>query len=387
VFTSFTLSQTGMVKHWRKERDKGVNAEKGWRRSMVINAIGAAATGVVLCVVTATKFKHGAWIVITAMPFIVAMFLAIHRHYESVQVQLRRGRVKPGELGAVRIVLLVNDFDAATAEALGYVRSIRPKEVHAVYATPGGVVPPSVQDRWRIFSGGASDLMPLAGTGLSAVRHYVEAIPREPNDFVTVVVPEVIRGGLLSYLLSRRDLIRLKAGLLTLPNVTVADVPVTHPPELPEGVDPRPLIPLRTVSLVFVSGVNDATIRAVNYARSMQATETRAVTFELDPETTENIEMSWFDTRIGIALDVLEAPFRDLTGPMLEEVRRYTARADTVVTVVMPEVIVAKWRHNLLHNQNALFVKRLFLFEDRVVLTSVPWVLDAKPAMKDAANA
>jgi hypothetical protein len=81
-------------------------------------------------------------------------------------------------------------------------------------------------------------------------------------------------------------------------------------------------------------------------------------------------------------LDIVETPFRDLTGPMLDEVRRYTQRAGTLVLVVVPEFIVSKWRHLILHNQNALFVKRLFLFEPNVVLSSVPYVLgdDREPA-------
>ena len=78
-----------------------------------------------------------------------------------------------------------------------------------------------------------------------------------------------------------------------------------------------------------------------------------------------------------IPLDIVEAPFRDLTGPMLDEVRRFTSRPGTLVLVVVPELIVSKWRHLLLHNQNALFVKRLFLFEPNVVLSSVPYVLEA----------
>ena len=129
---------------------------------------------------------------------------------------------------------------------------------------------------------------------------------------------------------------------------------------------------------MFISGVHDASIRAVNYALSLGGSETRAVYFELDPEEAHTIEREWFDRRIGVPLDILEAPFRDLTGPMLDEVRRYTARPDTLVTVVIPEFIPTKWRHFLLHNQNALFVKRLMLFEERVVLTSVPFLLGAE---------
>lgn len=76
-----------------------------------------------------------------------------------------------------------------------------------------------------------------------------------------------------------------------------------------------------------------------------------------------------------IPLDIVEAPFRDLTRPMLEEVRRVTAKPDTLAIVVVPELIVSKWRHLLLHNRNALFVKRLFLFEPNVILSSVPYTL------------
>ena len=79
---------------------------------------------------------------------------------------------------------------------------------------------------------------------------------------------------------------------------------------------------------------------------------------------------------MDIPLDIVEAPFRDLTGPMLDEVRRFTVRQDTVVNVVIPEFLVDKWRHYLLHNQNALFIKRLFLFEERAVLSSVPFIVE-----------
>ena len=150
------------------------------------------------------------------------------------------------------------------------------------------------------------------------MRRYLKGLPRQPNDFVTVLIPEVVRERLFSYLVLRRDVIRLKAGLLTVPNVAVADVPVVEERGLPVGVDAKPLIPQRTVALVFVSGVSDATIRAVNYAQSLDAGETRAITFELDPETVQRIESDWFDHRLGLALDVVEAPFA-VRVPMLRE--------------------------------------------------------------------
>ena len=151
-------------------------------------------------------------------------------------------------------------------------------------------------------------------------------------------------------------------------------------------MDARPLIPQRTVTLVFVSNVNDATIRAVNYARSIGAAETRAIYFELDPEAVNanRLEQEWFDSQMGIPLDIVEAPFRDLTGPMVDEVRRFTVRSDTVVNVVIPEFVINKWRHLILHNMSALFIKRLFLFEERAALTSVPFPLEDPRAARAA---
>ncbi len=378
VFTSFTLSQTGMVRHWLKEKHKGPEAAKGWQHSIVINAVGASATALVLVIITVTKFQHGAWIVIVAMPLIVLVFMAIHRHYASIAAQLRLGTVRPGEPAVNRVVFLVSDLDAACAEALGYVRSFRPQDLHVLYPSPDAL-PADLNERWREFSRGGPALEPLSlgrGDLLDAVRGYVRRIPRGEHDFVTVIVPELVRERFAIHLLRRRELFRLKAGLLREPGIVVTDVPVLTEGPTPIGVDGRPLIPQRTVALVFVSALHDATVRAVNYARSLGAAETRAVYFDLDPDEAQRMEEEWADRNMGIPLDVIEAPFRDLTGPILEEVRRATVREDTLAMVVIPEFVVRKWRHMLLHNQHALFVKRLLLYEPRVVLSSVPYILE-----------
>jgi amino acid transporter len=377
VFTSFTLSQTGMVRHWLKERHRGTDAAKGWRRSIVINVIGAVATGVVLIVVTITKFAVGGWISISAMAALVPLFLSIRRHYDAVIAQLRLRRVRPGATGTNHVLLLVTQMDAATAEALGYLRSFRPEHFSALYAGPGHVTP-ELRDEWRAFCMGQGPELqdlPDHGSLLERVRGHVRDIAITPEDFITVVVPEVVGKSLIAHLLRSRALFRLKLGLLRERGVVVTDVPVQVEGGRPVDVDGRPLIPRRTVALVFVSAVHDPTIRALNYARSLGASETRAVYFDLDPETAHHIEEEWVEAAVDIPLDVVEAPFRDLTGPMLGEVRRYTADADTVCSVVVPELLVSKWRHLLLHNQNALFVKRLLLTEPRVVLSSVPFVL------------
>ena len=380
VFTSFTLSQSGMVVHWLRERHRGTDAAKGWKRSIAINAVGAIATGVVLAVVTVTKFAVGGWISITAMAVLVPLFMSVRSHYLSVMVELRRGTVRPGDFGVTHAVLVVRDLDAAAAEAIGVVRSIRPAgSFHALLALEDGdVVPAELQERWRSFSMGAPDLEPLPirdGGLLESVRRHVRTVDRAANDFVNVVIPEMIRGGLGAYLIRQRSLIRLKAGLLREPNIVVTDVPVLEQDGRAIGVDALPLIPARTVALAFVSSVNDATVRAVNYAEALDATETRAVYFDLDPEEAHRMQEMWVEKRMRIPLEIVEAPFRDLTTPMLEEVRRSSSRDDTLVFVIVPEFVVRRWRHLLLHNQNPLFVKRLLLFEPRVALSSVPFVL------------
>jgi hypothetical protein len=202
----------------------------------------------------------------------------------------------------------------------------------------------------------------------------VRALPVGHHDIVNLVVPEIVREGLVRYVLRARDLIRLKSSMLREGNVAVTDVPVVLRPGDPLGAG-RIQIPSRTVTIVFVGAVNAVSLRAARYARALGATETRAITFELDHEEVRRVEEAWFDAQLEIPLDIVEAPFRDLSVPMLREVRRHSDREDTIVNVVIPESIVSHWWQLPLHNQTALFVKRLFLFEDRVVVTSVPYVL------------
>jgi amino acid transporter len=386
VFTSFTLSQSGMVVHWLRERHKGPAAAKGWRRSIVINVIGATATGLVLLVVTVTKFTAGGWLSMTFMAILIGVFVSIHRHYAWVMAQVRRGTVRAGAVGVNHLVLVIRELDDAAAEALGVVRSIRPAELRVVHPTsdPDGDVPFELQERWRAFSMGAPALEPIPygrESLLEAMRTYVRSIERRPEDFVNVVIPEMVGGSLLGYVFRRAPLIRLKSGLLREPNIVVTDVPV--PVHAVEEVAARPVIPKRTVAIVFVSAVHDSTKRAVNYAESLEASETRAIYFDLDPETSNRMQEEWGMSGMRIPLDIVEAPFRDLTRPMLEEVRRFTAKPGTLALVILPEFIVSKWRHLLLHNQNALFVKRLFLFEPNTVLSSVPFVLGEPVGTKE----
>jgi amino acid transporter len=377
VFTSFTLSQSGMVRHWLRERDRGPSAAKGWRRSIVINAVGAGTTGVVLLVIASTKFIHGAWIVIGAMPFIVLVLLAISRHYERVRRALTGPATSSVTVASNRFVFLVRDVGPATNEALVYLRGLRPIEVTPLY-----IGEQDGFDRaalwWAGHAARFGALQRLArtqhGVGHDLVA-YLKAMPRETGGFVTVVIPEVVQGTSLWHLLVRqRRSLFLKARLLFTPEVVVTDVPLV-PEEVSAAAarQDRAEEPTRSVVLLPISAVHEGSIRAADYARTLHASHLEALYFVFDLETQQEVVDAWWASKAPVPLSLVEAPFRDLGPPLLEEIRRHTARPGTVVTVVLPEFLVTRWWEQPLHGQTGLFIKRLLLTEPGVVVTSVPY--------------
>ena len=379
VFTAFTLSQTGMVRYWLKAAKEGGERAEGWHWRLAVNAVGAIATGLVLVIVVVTKFMDGAWIVITAIPLMILLFYAVHRHYAAVREQLSLKDVAIlKETPRNQVVIVVEGIDQALAEAVGYVRSFAGEGFRAVHVHTSAEAP-DLRERWRTFSRSDVELDVLDAKNGDAVRTliaYIRAIPREEQDFVTVVVPEQLTKRSFVAAFRKRQSFGLKLRLLREPQVVVADVPVLVTAADAGRTDVRPMIPRRTEALVFVSSVNDAAMRALNYARSLRATRARAVFFALDPEQATEIQRQWEEFRVPLELDIVEAPFRELDAPILEELRRVTRRADSLAIVIVPEFRVRKWRHQILHNQRALFMKRLLLFEPHVVLTSIPYQLD-----------
>jgi hypothetical protein len=115
-------------------------------------------------------------------------------------------------------------------------------------------------------------------------------------------------------------------------------------------------------------------LRAVNYVRSLGLDDAGAVFFAFDSEEAERVRQEWRRGRVNLPLEVVEAPYRDLGDPLLDYLRPLTADPAARVSVVMPELVFNGMRQ-LLHNQRALYIKRLLLFEPRVILSSVPYHL------------
>jgi hypothetical protein len=182
------------------------------------------------------------------------------------------------------------------------------------------------------------------------------------------IVPELFERRSLLAAIRRRTSFLLKLRLLGETGLAVTDVPVVI------GTLPPSFTRSHASCRVLVSGVHAASLRAANYARSLGFEDTRAVFFASDRYEAHDVRQQWRHEDASIPLEAVEAPFRDLGQPLLASVREITADPGAVAVVVMPELVVSG-ATRLLHNQRALYVKRLLLFEPRVILTSVPYHL------------
>jgi amino acid transporter len=359
VFTAFTLSQAGMVRYWHRSSDPGR------RRRALVNGIGATATGLVTVIVIQTKFTQGAWMVIVAVPVLILLFLLVHRHYQGVarRLRARAGAVRSVGRATNRVVVYVEDLDAATELGAWYAQEIAGRDYNAVYVPGNGR--PDPRGGWWELGRVPVETLPASDKPTEALLDYVWGLPHSESEFVTVVVPELFEKPSLTDAIRRRSTFSVKLRLRKEPGVVVTDVPLVV------GTEPPPT---RLAVRVLLSGVQAASLRAVNYARSLGIEDTRAFFAAFDEADLRRIELDWSHADLDMPLDVAEAPYRDLGDPLLGYLRALTADGETAVSVIMPELVFTGWQA-LLHNQRALYLKRLLLFEPRVILSSVPFHL------------
>ncbi len=220
VFTAFTLSQIGMVRHWQKERSPG------WVKSAIINGIGAFLCGVVTVIIGVTKFKEGAWIVILLIPIIVAGFVAIHKRYAIVSRQLD---LAPGEevhryAGQIS-VLLVPRVHRGILVALEYARQMK-GECQAVHITLSDRGLFEVQRAWQAHAPDVP-LHVLASPYRSLIdpmRDYVDGLRETyPDHLITVIVAEAVSKSWAHRLLVENVASQMKDAMANRPGVVVAN--------------------------------------------------------------------------------------------------------------------------------------------------------------------
>ncbi|MFB8788739.1 MAG: APC family permease [Potamolinea sp.] len=217
VFTSFTLSQAGMVRHWFNERSSG------WRPSAIMNSIGALATLIVLGVIITTKFIAGAWLVVVAIPLLVILFLAIHRHYQYVARRLTIEGVAPRsyiprpkpEVVTHPAIVIVGQLNRGTLEALDYARSIA-DEIVAVHVDIGTTDRDKLQTRWSELQRDIP-LVILDSQYRSVVSPIVDFLSdyesQHPDVLSTVIIPAFVTRNWWESILHNQTTWFLKAAL------------------------------------------------------------------------------------------------------------------------------------------------------------------------------
>ncbi len=254
VFISFTVSQTGMVRHWTRllHRETDRAARRRMIRSRVVNTIGLTITGTVLVIVLLTKFLRGAYLALIAMSLLYLLMLGIRKHYQSVRKELSidangSARQLPSRVHAI---VLVSKIHKPTMRALAYARASRPFMLEAVTV----VVDP--EDTARLQRDWDARDIPVPLRALDSpyrevtrpVVDYVKSIRRDsPRDLVVVYVPEYVVGHWWEQVLHNQSALRLKTRLHYTPGVMVASVPwqLSSSEGVEERAEAKPMITRR----------------------------------------------------------------------------------------------------------------------------------------------
>jgi amino acid transporter len=221
VFVSFTLSQAGMVIHWRRLR------EPGWKSSAVVNGFGAIVTGIVLTIVAVTKAAEGAWIILVMIPVLVGMFEVTRRHYDHVAAELTLRGWQPSPAGRHVVIVPIGGLQRAVVKALRYARTLS-ADVRAIYVELDPMATDALREQWKEWGQGVH-LVVLDSPYRSLMEpllDYIEALQEtEPNAYVTVILPEFVPHRLWQHLLHNQHALLIKGALLFKPNVVVTSVP------------------------------------------------------------------------------------------------------------------------------------------------------------------
>ncbi|MEU6484177.1 APC family permease [Streptomyces sp. NPDC046887] len=233
VFVSFTLSQTGMVRHWNRHlrTEKNPAVRRRMVRSRAINAFGATFTGLVLIVVLATKFTHGAWVALLGMVIFYGVMSAIRKHYDRVAAEISAPD-EPGDETArpsrVHSIVLVSKLHRPTLRAVGYAKLMRSDKLEALSVNVDPAETKALRDEWerRSINVPLKILDSPYREITRPVIEYVKSIRREnPRDAVSVIIPEYVVGHWYEHLLHNQSALRLKGRLLFTPGVMVTSVP------------------------------------------------------------------------------------------------------------------------------------------------------------------
>jgi amino acid transporter len=230
VFTSFTLCQAGMVRHWTRELPTATGARQrlGIQRSLLINALGAVLTAIVLLVVLVTKFTHGAYLVVIAIPVLYVLMQAIRRHYSQVREELLPDDESAMLPSRVHAIVLISTLHKPSQRAIAFARASRPDTLTALTVNVDDDDTHSLRQQWE--QRGIKIVLKVIESPYREITrpvvNYVKNLRRaSPRDVVCVYIPEYVVGRWWENLLHNQSSLRLKGRLLFEPGVMVTSVP------------------------------------------------------------------------------------------------------------------------------------------------------------------
>jgi len=239
VFLSFTLSQTGMARHWWKNRhlparqlsgkERVHRYDPGWRWKLAINGLGAVTTAIVTLIFAITKFRDGAWIIVLLLPAVVTSFYAIHRHYKSLAQDLSLEHYgQPPPSRRHRVIMPVSAIHQGTLEALDYAMSLS-NDVTAVHVSIDQDQTKKLQHKWSWWGKGAR-LVVIESPYRTFLEPFLEYVNElcailQPNERLTIVVPQFIPKHWWHNLLHTQTAFWLRFMLLNKRGVVITEVP------------------------------------------------------------------------------------------------------------------------------------------------------------------
>ncbi len=378
VFTSFTLSQGGMARHHLRTR------EPGWRHGLLINGVGAATTMVVTIVVVVTKFTHGAWAVIVFVPLAVLTLTRMNRRYVEESLDLEPLEPLPPEPGEPPIVLLlIEQLDRKTLHAVQYAKTVRSRSIRALHLAKDPASTASLERRWgELMPDVPLDVLRGCSDAASGVAGYLASLPGATD--VNVILPGPAAPGPFERLRRWRAGAALARALLPYPNARITlvrDHPgpghvltTEHEGRQRLRALPRP----QHEVLVLVDRADRATLRAVRYARSLGASDVRALHAALDEGHQEWLIAEWMRLQIPIPLDIVECWDRDVARSIERSVVELMGKSREI-TVVMPRRDYPTLRQRILHDRTSRRIAQALGRYEHVDLAVVPYEVDGHP--------
>jgi len=235
VFLSFTLSQAGMTRRWWTLGRRSPGEARGWFPKMILNAVGAACSALVVVLFALTKFREGAWVVVLVIPILVSILFAIHRHYRDVAARLSLDHYgAPPRVARHRVIIPISSMHQGTLAALRYARALS-SDITAVHVSSDASEARRLQKEWASWGEGVRLVLLESPYRLllEPLLSYIEEVARhrQPNETITIVVPQLVPEHKWHNLLHAQTAVFLRLALIFRRGIVITNVPYHLAPQ------------------------------------------------------------------------------------------------------------------------------------------------------------